>query len=430
MSKAIKNLLHILRVPDNWFFLRSHSVLLVSHDVDHGFTVDGKHYSPLLDSAALFLTKHGIIFETFLKPYTMRARRLNFNKNSSANYSFLLMDFVAAVFGIFGSDCRKKMRQQLRTFLWSVILKKGSSQSVVAIQPEESLCRAARAMNIKVFDFQHGVITETIPAYRGEYALKKDIRDLPNGFFCWDQASANVLQTWSGKKGLDVQVVGNPWLTLFSEDYISDNPVWFGKKTAAPGGEYPKRVLITLQWGLSSFFPQYFSGKQFLREEILHLFSKTENEVFWYVRMHPIQVQDDDVRKNIVEALTAFKNVDVIWSTSAPLPIVLDNVQAHMTWDSSTVIEASAIGMQSYILNPGGFALPQDADKAVTFQDKELPYHHYEQAGFVTRSPQTISLPSLTDWLNRVPVGRSGGQKKQEFRADRLIAALSIGQKP
>lgn len=418
-------LFNILNVPDTWSQIKPCDVLLVSHEFDHGFIYKEKSYSQLLYSLGDFLEARHFSLAYFVKPYSQKGRDDYYKGDLTANLAFLFLDILAFVGRLFGSSNRKRWRTSLRRLFWMAVLLKSKAQVVVAIQPELALYQAGYDLGVSVFELQHGVMTETIPSYNGQNALKEPSRNLPSGFLCWDQDSAEVVRTWAHEKGVQVAVVGNPWLARFATPKDKDSLVTeFNDEQERKGQSFPLRILITLQWSMSSFFPEYFAEDEFLRKEVLDLMAQTQDTVFWYVRMHPVQMNNESLKKNIENRLAGCKNVNIVWSTRVPLPVVLTRSQGHLTWDSSTVIEASALGIKSYVLNPGGFAYPLDAEKSLKV-DSEIPYENLEKQGYVTRSPGSISMESIKKWITNLR-GPEYNRKPYEFDTDLLVQTLKL----
>lgn len=423
ISVLLKFFKYIL-VFDSWFFLKKAEVFLVAHDHDRAFKYKGLHYSTLVDSLAELLIDAKITREYFSKPYSAVGSGKNYFNYRTANHLFICMDILA--FFVATIQRRKvfEVRMRLRHYIWIFLLKKVSPRLVVGVQPDNALCSAARSLNIEVYDLQHGVISETIPAYGEKYISMTPTEWLPTGYLCWDKYSADIINVWAAKKGIRTFVVGNPWVSRFSYPEKTDHLVQEFSSVQSLSFRSEKKILVALQWDLARFYPEYFAKDQFIHSEFLEMFTVLK-DVQWLVRMHPVQKMDPIQNKKITEILSQYENVEFAWSSEAPLPSVLAQVDAHITWDSCVVIEAASMGVKSFVANPGGFAM---AGGSVFEQIKEIieiPYLEYEKLGYVDRSREKVRSQDMVQWIQKQ---KAGSKMDRVKRFDLNIITKSVVQ--
>lgn len=242
---------------------------------------------------------------------------------------------------------RRRTRFEERA--WGRLLDSVQPRVVVTFQPPPSLCRAGRLRNIKVFDMQHGVIQENHASY---YNIANPVRDeadeWPSEILCWDRRTADIInrvlhEYTSG------HVVGHPWLSRFIEQCPGDTIVSAAMNRADEIRRTTSNpiVLVTLQWQ-----PSNRSG---LRGELLPAelkrYMSMKRGVSWIVRPHPVQITESKgaIYTRLAKYLHPVQGAlpaDV--SRLLPLPAALHIAAAHVTVDSSAVIEATVLGVPSW----------------------------------------------------------------------------------
>lgn len=202
---------------------------------------------------------------------------------------------------------------------------------------------ACRRRAVTVFDIQHGVQGERHLAYRAwPSAGGRPYAAIPHGFWCWDEASANFLRSWGGfATGTFHAVVGgNVWLEfVLARQRLRNTAEGMG---ARAGTEVVpcKVVLVTLQ-----------PIEEPLGDVLVEAIQRCPDDVRWLIRMHP--GMSSVVIEQIAARARAANPAVVCIQTDADesLPVMLAQVDLHVTEYSSVVIEAAACGVTSVVLS-------------------------------------------------------------------------------
>ena len=350
------DILKSLKIKDSYNEISKCDVLLARHDADCAYTYKGKAYSQILDSFSDLCKENALSTQIIAKSYSQKVNFKAFNSPFSMNRKVFLVTFMALILTFLG--LRKQstsLKKSLLTKLWVTILEKSSPKFVVAIQPCIYLCMASRKLNIKVYDFQHGVISSDHPWYGARFRHDTPTNELPTGFLCWNSSSAEVINEWSLPKNIDVVVVGNPWFQRFVNfrerdelvsNYVNTQSIF---KTAKP------TILFSLQWGLDKFYHDNdFNG--ILHRNIETFIIESADRYNWMIRLHPVQLRGNNKDRIVSYLEKTFGDLldSVNWheSSNLPLPVVLKNINLHITDFSSIIIESSWYNTPSAILNP------------------------------------------------------------------------------
>ena len=103
---------------------------------------------------------------------------------------------------------------------------------------------------------------------------------------------------------------------------------------------YEKVILLSHQWGLQ------------LPKVIPELIKKTESKWLWLIRFHPSNT--DDEKQEVISAVGKFKNTEYEISSKVNLYHLLSIADAHLTYSSTTAIEALSFNIQTIIIHPHG----------------------------------------------------------------------------
>jgi hypothetical protein len=348
--KTIEGLFH----KDTWQELEECDVLLVRHDNNCGYVYNEKAYAHLIDSLGDHFTKKGLVVRTVAKPHSRILSDDAFFKPVSYRYSHSLITVSGYLRKILqGIQKGEKWILKERVKLWGDILKLSKTGCVIGIQPDESLCRACREIDIPVYDLQHGVISDDHPWYGEEYRIETPTEMLPTGFLCWDDHTVATLSKWALPKGIRVVKLGNPWFLRFIKN---DPDVQLVKEAILTSGIQPHSkptILISLQWGLKDHFQDVPNGIMVKALELVIL--DAFNTYNWMLRLHPVQLRDKNemelARSYLISTFGA--EITNIWINDSflPLPLTLRKADLHITYASTIVIEAAWGGIRSGILN-------------------------------------------------------------------------------
>lgn len=212
-----------------------------------------------------------------------------------------------------------------------------------------ALISVCRSKGIPTVDIQHGVQGALHRSYGQWESVLESLELLPNVFWCWRQADVESIQKWAQlSNGKHFAIAGgHPFLFLdqFVKQrvFCSDYEKWV--KERSPDA---LRILFTLS-GLET--------DDKLRE-ILEFLSALDSRNFFWLRCHPINIEQRKKLKVILQECQ-FKWVNVEDATTEVLPVILRHSDIHITNESSTVIEAEALGIPSVILSDYGAELFQ-----------------------------------------------------------------------
>ena len=410
---------------DSWRNIEKCDVLLVCHENDRGYKLSGKWYSPLLDSIAWHL--NDLSYSRITKGIS-QLKSVNTFGEPKLYSRYLINSKIKSIFlKAFRSDYY--YLSQVR--LWKEILLKSEASIVIAIQPDEALCHAGKIMNVLVCDYQHGVITDSMPYYGSEFQVTKKSEALPHVYLCWDQPSCDVLNKWTVAKNIPAYNVGHSWLDRFCNVNQLDELVKSELLLIRNMNSNSKcNVLVTLQWGLSEFYPEFFSDDEFIHNSLVNVIKKCSRDYNWYIRLHPVHVKNEAVKRKICDFFSKIDNVDTEIATSASLPALLSQMHGHITWDSSSVIEATNFAIPSFVMNPGKFSSLQTPTelRGEILIEEGLPYSSKLYSKFVERSSNSIEELTLSNWLQELNFTSASDFNKSSFNKAVMMKLISNAQ--
>ena len=343
---------------DTFNQIRHCEALLVCSDTDRGYVFQGKAYAQILDSLGDRLRQSGLTTQSIAGDFSRFSGKEAYGAPVTMNrfllrnvLFFRLISLVCAQAG--GAE---SWRKNHRTAHWRKILKKCEAKIVFAIQPEMALCRAGHEMAIPIFDVQHGIIsdTEDNPYYLAKNLSVREPSDIPHGFLCWDNSSADVLRRLASQKGYGVHVIGNPWFARFAlpdaEDTLVRNELSLcnGRKRSIPA------ILVTLQYNMNELAQEYVSNGA-MASCLEQTIRETCDRYYWYIRLHPSQIRNKDsdgAKIYLQNVFGTLPNVDWDVASRVALPALLATVDLHITHFSAVTIEAAWLGVRTGLLDP------------------------------------------------------------------------------
>jgi hypothetical protein len=332
-------------------------ILTVAHDTDRGYTYEGKHYSPLIDTVEDHLKERGVKCISISRIASRIKGSSSYGNVFSPEGKFARALITKHVKRIF-SGKKGYPYSKWEEDIWGLILDRTKAKKVIAIQPSRELCTACHKRKIWVADVQHGVIAENHPWYGAKFRGNDPKEWLPNAFLVWDEGSAAVLRTWSKPHNVQVDIIGNRWLQRFREkkkDSLVNAALRDFDVKAFKAGK--PTILVTISWGEKTL------PNRILSEEVIQLIRESGLSYSWHLRLHPnvtkgfASEEFQKFQKIYKEQLEPFAKWEE--ATSNPLPAVLLNTDLHVTWNSSVSIEAAQMGIRSAALDPrmrGDFA--------------------------------------------------------------------------
>lgn len=319
-------------------------ILFLCNSGDRGYLYSGKKYSQLIDS----------INEKFI---LSGFNTLTIEQSQSIITHKSLYGNVIHVDGIISRAMLwYRIKRQVVSNVdknnpvvnkWDKILKKINPKIIIGIQPSAEICLAAKQNNIWIADLQHGILSDEGyygPSYREKYQQK----GWPNCILCWDENSANYITkvNWGH---VETKIIGNPWFLRFLEPNKNDKLLSLINKENIVTKK-KVTILITLQWGIERFGVHHETGLP------LGLYNFIINEGInynWWIRAHPVQMEDSNRKYLYLKFKKAFNQFEnIIWERPCedPLPIILRQVDLHLTSHSFVTIEASWFGIKTALL--------------------------------------------------------------------------------
>lgn len=326
-------------------------VLTVAHDNDRSLLYNGKYYSPLIDTMEDDLAKRGIQCISIARIISRIKGSLSHGKVRSPEGRFARALVIKRFIGLISKG--KYPYSYMEEAAWGDILDVTKARRVFGIQPSRELCVACHKRGIWVADVQHGVIAERHPWYGAKFRAHDPLEYLPDAFLVWDYGSERVIKKWAHPRGIATKVIGNRWVARFMRQSTDDELVknLFGKfNCEAEGFGARKRILVSLSWGESNI------PNGFICEGLEAVIKKTAHQYAWLIRLHPNQVKGfaEHEASNFMRYFNSVLKGSAEWelATKYPLPVVLQNVDLHISWWSSVCIEAAQFGVKSALLNP------------------------------------------------------------------------------
>lgn len=330
-------------------------VLFSCHDADRSMTVRGLRFSPLLEGVLQLIRELGFVSINLTHPQALFGSKQIRDSSITINYLSLSIRFRGVLHRVLHIGDYRQLTMNWETQLYHQIFQRLGPELIISIQPPPAMCRAARAMGLKVIEVMHGTTYSSSDKIFGDHMARPD-EQLPNLLLCFDDVShATLSKLCIGRDILAVKA-NDPWLhsiRLAQEQNPTSQLLPTGHVSVPE-----KKVLITLQWGYDG---ERASLSNIIPNGILHpaleaAFAATaDSGTRFLLRMHPIQMNKPGYRhhRRYVESLAArYPNLEFKESSTRPLPLLLDEVSAHVTMCSSTVGEAAAAHVPSLMLCP------------------------------------------------------------------------------
>ena len=343
----------------------NYDILLLRKDSHCNFFIDNKAYCCLLDSLAESICSKSSQKLSFL---TISSRDSNLAGSSSHSEAVRFRSTLSkALLLRWLIYPLSKLESKLGKFLgihkgdfdyfeylaWCKILKKIKPRVIIGFQPNSSICRAAHKNNIWIADYQHGVINELHPWYSFKNNHRICRLSLPSAYLCWDETGARAIGSWATAKKIPSIILGHSWFLKSLEFSCATKNLVERNKF----GTYKYSLLLTLQWRTPAAYKfDYMKNWDtiLLLPNDLIGYIKNTPHINWLIRLHPVQLSDPD-QKTCSRLREIFSNLThVEWENSSKesLPLLLTQIDAHVTCNSSVAIEAAWLGVRTLFLDP------------------------------------------------------------------------------
>ncbi len=254
---------------------------------------------------------------------------------------------VADHFGIDSLNVEKSILSSLSTFVslkdfWAKTLNTVQPKSVYMVNwyslTHMALTSVARSRGIKTVDIQHGLQGDHHWMYgcwrlpsTGQYEL------LPECFQVWGESERKSILSWSRNRFHRAEIVGNRWLKN-SDDFYEKHGF---KNEFIDRLKQEDRVVL---------FTHQHSNEPYFSTEIIAELAKQSKNALVLVRIHPGRLHEKAlVAKRLSDA--GITNFDIENASGLPLPLLLGHIALHITYNSSTVIEAAQLGVKSLVFD-------------------------------------------------------------------------------
>ena len=212
---------------------------------------------------------------------------------------------------------------------------------------------ACKELGIKTFDIQHGVQGDLHLAYgRWLKVPKNGYESIPDYFLVWSEDEKKVIDNWNGQINVHKAIIlGNLFANMWKGENSSIVIQNDQKIRSFKNFEKNKNVLLTLSPNTNQ-----------LMEETWKAVAFCQTKFNWLIRLHPTMIQDLKQISKEIKRLGIW-NFEIVDSSTLPLYSLLRNVDAHITSQSSCVLEAVEFGIQSIITSDYGKSLYEEEVK-------------------------------------------------------------------
>ena len=246
---------------------------------------------------------------------------------------------------------------------------------------------ACKRMGIRVVDIQHGLQGD----FHVSYGRWVDIPEngyelLPNIFWNWSKEDVRAIEKWSKQTNIHQSILGgNLW-----HNYCKKNNAVLSNSAIEIECIRRKNVgsifvLVSLQ------------SEQQVPTWITDLIESSSNKWIWMLRLHPTRMGNREKIKSQIGCWQAV-NVYLDLSTDAVLPMLLPQMDVHLTANSSVVIEAGMFGICSVCTDPNAIRyFPSQFESGLALLSKKHPVNLFEALEVQTRKTSNLTAQGKTD---------------------------------
>ena len=374
--------LHSLYFPDDFKNIQVCDVLLFCHDVDRAINLNGRAYSPLLDSVREDFESRGLLCISVAHFGSSLTGKKGYGEPVSFNRAYILYIFKRKVVNLLGMTAR------FRNDPFMYILEKTGAQLVITIGSPAELASATKAKGVFHVELLHGIGYSFLPWGWGKLSSVY----LPQGILSLDKISTKSFTPLEAK-GVEIHTIPNPFLKRFTSDKLYSQPAeWHINLKSFK--DYTRHILISLTWGYAgdhgahTQFANILSNGLFF-DEIGDLVTEEIN-IFWHFRFHPVQLRLKRYQK-LLDFMDDFVLVhpNSEWKEASriPFPSIAMHCDGNISMSSASCYDAAAMGVPSLILCPN-------------IQKGGIHQHWYidlENEGYVTKAE--VNKEMLRNWV-------------------------------
>lgn len=391
----LRELLPALECSDSINKLTKCDVLLICQDVDRGDLKFGLPYSKLLDSMHEDLATRGYICKQFAPPFSLIVGKKAWASPYSANRFFLTTHVVGKLKNLISSIQKRSALppDYAEYVVYKKVLEKAQPKFIVVIGASSILCQEARNLKIPVLELLHGIGYDSV-----KWGWDKEpMENLPTHILSLDPVSTESFSQLN-EKGIKTIEIPHPWYSRFDKDADKRNidPKWLESPNSIPKDK--KVILISISWGYDGDHAPYDYYANILPNgllpiELIEVIKQTENDIFWCLRRHPVQVRSNkyDYQINFLNTLVSeCPNSEWECSTNSTLNALLPLCEGHIAMSSMTAYEAASMGVKSLLLCP---TLKAGRENANFYSD-------LERAGYVVKVDANANY--IKEWVTNV----------------------------
>lgn len=235
---------------------------------------------------------------------------------------------------------------------FSRMLKKVSPTMVVTTEYYNDISMAfnlaCRERGIISADLQHGGQGAYHHAYGSWNRVPKEgYALLPSLFLNWSESDSTIINEWASQSNVHRAIpIGNLWLDMWKNGFSGSRAQQATLQKYMRTLPQKRHILFTLQ-------------NEMPDERIFSLARKTSNEWYWWIRVHPCQLQMKELLAKKISS-AGMHNANIELATSLPLPLLLAQMDVHLTKSSGCILEAEYYGIPSIALDREGIELFPD----------------------------------------------------------------------
>lgn len=248
----------------------------------------------------------------------------------------------------------------LKKFSPNIILETGSNESSVI-----ALNYIAKKQNTKIFELQHGYITNANIAY--SYFLPKnykDIKPLPDKIFVYGDAFkdmiTNVPDNIISKN--NIKVIGYQRMENYFKNKISKtDSIYRRVRKILKIKKNANVVLVTSQWNTNIWLSEFLY-------KVLSLIDKT---TYILLKLHPVEVKQNEWRE-IYKKLLFNSNFRIIKDEDVDLYDALLASNIHATTHSTVFFECLSLGIPNIIIKHPWFEYGMKISEYIPVSTKNM----------------------------------------------------------
>ena len=359
IHKKLIFLKHYYKAPqDSWRTLGHCDVILMCHDSDRSASLNGKVYSPLIDSVGDDLSNRGWVVARLALPTSLILGNKAHGNPVSIERSLLKAQVLHYLMRLSNNLFHKKEfldsdYNQFDVAFYLKLLKRTNARCVISIGTPLGMCKAGHLQKIPIVELLHGIGYYPIP-----WGWDKiNIENLPNLILSLDNVSTNTF-TPLQDKGATIRQIPHPWLKRFInvEERQKLPSEWKGNISVS--SKFRKVILVSLNKAYDDENHPEYAGiipNGIMIDELRKVIESTNDSIFWLLRLHGVQLRNRKYVKHleyIRDLVNKTKNSEWKLASSIPLPSLLPMCDGHITMCSMVSYEAAYFGVPTLLLCP------------------------------------------------------------------------------